>query len=245
MRPRLAIVLAAALSAACSSAEPTKAEPAANEEPPAKADPPPTPPGANADAPAATARTWTFDDDTAPTAGVTFTETAGQGTPAVWKVVARDDAPSPPNVLAIAETRNDKRTYNVALLDDTSYVDVDITVMVHAVTGALDQGGGPIWRVRDESNYYIARWNPLEKNLAFYVVLEGVRTTLLKAEADLDPAQWHELRIVHQGTRMQCFVDDEPMMNIEDASLRDAGKVGLWTKADAATLFDDLSVTVP
>lgn len=192
------------------------------------------------------AKTWTFDAEEGDTpAQFQLTETAGQGTPATWKLIEHPDAPSPPTVFGITETSNDKRTYNVALASETSYGDVDVSVMVRAVTGELDQGGGPIWRAKDADNYYIARWNPLEKNVRFYVVLDGHRTTLAKADLDLPKDAWHELRVVHTGEHLQCFVDDEPVMNIADASLREPGMIGLWTKADAATLFDDLSIAVP
>ncbi len=194
----------------------------------------------------ADAKTWTFDaEEGATPAGFRLTETGGAGTPATWKLVEDPEAPSPPMTFGITETRNGKATYNLALVEGTSYADVDISVMVHAGTGELDQGGGPIWRVEDADNYYIARWNPLEKNVAFYVVTAGVRETLLKAELDIAVDAWHELRVVATGTEMRCFVDDEPVMSFADARIKGPGMVGLWTKADAATRFDDLSVTTP
>ena len=123
--------------------------------------------------------------------------------------------------------------------------DVDISVMVKSGTGELDQGGGPIWRVTDENNYYIARWNPLENNARFYVVQGGVRSALAKVELDLPTDQWHSLRVVAEGNAMQLFIDDDPVLQATDETHKGAGGIGLWTKADAATLFDDLSVIAP
>ena len=255
--PRLPAICVAALQVtACSKASPdakdTKAEaktddaktdPEGDAEPDAKEAAAPANDAKKPDA--KNAKTWTFDEGDEPPGTFRLTETGGAGTPATWQIVEDPEAPSPPNAFGITETKNGKSTYNLALAEGTSYTDVDISVMVHPGTGELDQGGGPIWRVKDENNYYIARWNPLEKNVAFYVVIDGVRETLLKAELDIPVDAWHELRVVATGTEMRCFVDDEPVMSFADARLEDAGMIGLWTKADAATLFDDLYVTSP
>lgn len=212
--------------------------------PPAK--PAPAQPAAGAESKNG-ARTWTFDEDSvdAIPAGVRPAETGGVGTPATWAIVARDDAPSPPHAFGVTATQNTGHVYNVALWGDTAVADVDLQVMVHAVDGKQDQGGGVVWRAKDADNYYLARWNPIENNVRFYVVLAGHRSTLAKADVDLDPGRWHELRVVAQGKSLQCFLDDEPVMQIEDESLTGAGAIGLWTKADAATLFDDLSLAAP
>ena len=193
------------------------------------------------------ARTWTFDDAPtgAPAPGLRIGETASTGTPATWAVVARDDAPSPPNAFGITNTVNAGQTYNVALVEGTSVADFDATLMVRAVEGKEDQGGGFAFRATDADNYYIARWNPIENNVAFYVVQKAVRKALGKVPVEANPAEWHELRLVAQGPRFQLFLDDEPVQQIEDATITGPGMIGLWTKADAATLFDDLSLGEP
>ena len=73
----------------------------------------------------------------------------------------------------------------------------------------------------------------------------GVRTALGKVELEIDPDAWHSLRVVAEGSRMEMFIDDEPVLTVEDESIAEPGMIGLWTKADAATLFDDLSVVEP
>lgn len=210
---------------------------------PAKAEPAEPEPGATLPK----ARTWTFDDAApgqVPT-GFRITETGGVGTPATWEVVADETAPTQPHAFGITKTINGKPTYNLALVEGTRYADVDLTVMVKAGTGELDRGGGPVWRVQSESDYYIARWNPLENNARFYIVQSGVRTALGKVELELDPQAWHSLRVVAEGARMELFIDDEPVLTVNDSALAEPGMIGLWTKADAATLFDDLSVVQP
>ncbi len=193
------------------------------------------------------ARTWTFDDAKPGTVpeGFAPTETGGAGTPATWAVVEDPTAPTAPHAFGITKTTNTKATYNLALVEGTRYGDVDIQVMVKAGTGELDRGGGPVWRVKDEDNYYIARWNPLENNARFYIVQAGIRTALGKVELELDPTTWHSLRVVTEGAKMELFLDDKPVLRVENAELAAPGMIGLWTKADAATLFDDLSVAAP
>lgn len=214
---------------------PAEAEPKAEAAPVSKPALPPT---------AARAQTWTFDNDPVGKAasGFTLTETGPAGTPARWEIITDDTAPTPPRAFAIVESTNKKPTYNLALANDTRYLDVDISVAVKAGSGVLDQGGGPVWRVQDADNYYIARWNPLENNARFYVVVSGVRSALGKVELDLDASAWHTLRVVAEGKHMELFIDDEPVLAVDDDTHQKAGQVGLWTKADAATSFDDLSV---
>ncbi len=195
----------------------------------------------------ARARTWSFDDATPGQVppGFRISETGAAGSPARWEVRVDPSAPTSPHVFGIAATKNTKATYNLALIPGTRYDDVDLSVMVRADTGTLDQGGGPIWRVTDEHNYYIARWNPLEKNARFYVVEGGARSALGKVELELDPEAWHSLRVVAEGARMELFINDVPVLRVSDDTHSQAGMVGLWTKADAGTWFDDLSVVRP
>ena len=156
--------------------------------------------------------------------------------------MADSAAPSSPNAIAIAKVANSGRTYNLLIAQDTGYRDLEIEVMVKAGTGVEDQGGGPIWRVLDVDNYYIARWNPLEDNFRVYYVKDGRRRQIASANVKADPATWHEIEIEHQGYRIEASLDGDELIEVVDSTFADAGMVGLWTKADAATAFDDLEV---
>lgn len=173
---------------------------------------------------------WTFDGD-APAM------TTGDGT---WKAVPAPDAPSPPRVLA-QEASNDESVFNVALLDGTSRADLELDVKLKAIAGEYDQGGGLVWRAKDVNNYYIARFNPLEDNFRLYKVVDGVRTQLASAKADPTPG-WHAMRVTMKGDSIECLLDGKVRVSANDATFKDAGRFGLWTKADARTQFDDLSV---
>ena len=187
---------------------------------------------------------WSFEKDKAGFVpkGWKVAETRGQGTPAKWQVMEDDTAPSGSNVAAITGNENRGSTYNLLMAERTRYGDLNIRVKVKAVTGKQDQGGGPIWRAKDGNNYYVARWNPLEDNLRLYYVKDGRRIQLGSAEAKADPKLWHEIRIDHRRTKITVSFDGKKMIELEDSTFSEPGMVGLWTKADAATKFDDLTI---
>ena len=164
--------------------------------------------------------------------------TADVGT---WTVVADDTAPSKPNVLA-QSAEGPGAQFNIALATATSFKDLDLTVKMKAVAGKADQGGGPVWRARDAKNYYVCRWNPLEDNFRLYKVVDGKRTQLANADLKAE-AGWHTIRVTMKGDQIECYFDGKKVVEAKDDTFKDAGKVGLWTKADAATHFDDLTVS--
>ncbi len=187
---------------------------------------------------------WRFDEDpvgAVPT-GWSIRETNGGGALATWQVAADPTAPSPPNVLCLTRTSNSGHTYNLAIADGTRLEDLELSVRVGSDGGSEDQGGGPIWRCRDANNYYICRINPLEDNYRVYKVVEGRRTQLASAEVETEPGRWYTLRVTMIGDRITCELDGRPYLEVRDDTFSEAGRVGLWTKADAATGFDNLEV---
>ena len=158
-----------------------------------------------------------------------------------WKVAADDTAPSKPNVLA-QSAEGPSPQFNIALATATSFKDLDLSVKMKAVAGKTDQGGGPVWRARDAKNYYVCRWNPLEDNFRLYKVVDGKRTQLANADLKAD-AGWRTIRVTMKGDQIECTLDGKKVAEARDDTFKDAGKVGLWTKADAATHFDDLAVS--
>jgi hypothetical protein len=182
------------------------------------------------------ARSWKFDQERVGVISPTFTNDVGD-----WKVAADNDAPSKPNVLAQL-ARSSSPTFNIALAGDTNYKDVDVSVSMKAVAGNTDQGGGLVWRAKDVRNYYIARYNPLEDNYRVYKVQDGRRTELQSANVRKSPG-WHVLRITMVGDRIECYYDSRKYLDVKDTTFPGSGKIGLWTKADAQTHFDNLSVS--
>lgn len=145
------------------------------------------------------------------------------------------------NVVAQTAESTGAQPANLLLLDNVKAQEVDVAVKLHAVRGELDQGGGVVWRVRDARNYYLARWNPLDKSLRVHEVIDGERKQLASGEVRVEGA-WHELRVTMKGEQIRCSLDGRVNLSARDKSFSEAGRVGLWTHADAETEFDDLRV---
>lgn len=161
-----------------------------------------------------------------------------------WKVAADPTAPSKPNLLTLTTDEPDA-TLNVGLFDKTAYKDLDLRVAVRAIGGKEDQGGGLVWRAKDENNYYICRINPLENNFRVYKVVDGRRHQLQSTEFKAETGKWHLVRAVMVGDQVACYVDGKKYLAVKDDTFKDAGLIGLWTKADASSSFDDLAVYTP
>ena len=109
------------------------------------------------------------------------------------------------------------------------------------VSGKEDQAGGIIWRCQDADNYYIARANALEDNVTIYHTIKGRRTEKRRTEMKVASNQWHTLRVDFQGSHFTVTFDGKKAIDWDDSKFPDAGKVGVWTKADSVTVFDDFS----
>ena len=167
--------------------------------------------------------------------GWTATKT-GTGDPK-WTVEPDDTAPSKPNVLR----QSGLATYPVCIKDDTSLKDGFVEVKFKPISGKEDQAGGLIWRAKDANNYYIARANALEDNVTIYHTVNGRRTEKKRTSMKVASNQWHTLRVDFQGSHFTVTYDGKKAIDWDDETFKDAGKVGVWTKADSVTLFDDFS----
>jgi hypothetical protein len=177
-------------------------------------------------------RTWGFDDDAAGSSPRGFHPEVGR-----WTVAATDGG----NKVLAQTAKNPDETFNVILADDPRVRDVDLSVRMKAIAGEFDQGGGLVWRARDAKNYYIVRHNPIEDNFRVYKVVDGERTQL--GTADIPRSEgWHTVRAVMAGAHITCYYDGKKALDVEDSTFQDAGRVGLWSKADARSQFDDLTV---
>jgi 3-keto-disaccharide hydrolase len=185
----------------------------------------------------AASQSWNFDKD--PTGKIAPGWMNASGT---WWVVADATAPSKGNVLAQVSREHSGSYFNVAVADKPALTDVSISVRYRSVSGQEDQGGGPVWRYRDLKNYYIARENPLEGNYRVYKVVNGRRIQLGSADVKAPPGKWHEFKVTMAGDHIQCFLDGKKHLDVKDDTFNGPGKVGLWTKADAQTHFDNFSV---
>jgi hypothetical protein len=145
-------------------------------------------------------------------------------------------------VLAQTSPDGPNPLFNLCIAEETEYLDVQINAAIKPRDGELDQGGGLVWRYQDSNNYYVARFNPLEENYRVYKVVEGKRSQLGTAASDAATGKWHTMQIIHKGNHIQCYLNDKPYLDVTDDTFKEAGKIGLWTKADAQTSFDGLEV---
>jgi hypothetical protein len=182
-----------------------------------------------------------------PPAGFSFART-GRGEPGRWEVVAVDGAPSGRRVLAQTSTDATSGRFPLAVVEGFTARDVDLAVRFRPVSGKVDQAAGLVWRYRDADNYYIVRANALEDNVVLYKVENGKRTDLdvrgagrtYGAKAAVPGDAWTELRVIARGDLFTVYLAGRELFAVEDATFREAGRVGLWTKADSVTRFDDL-----
>lgn len=188
---------------------------------------------------------WNFDKDAVgkPPTGWKIASPSPIDGKSAWNVAADPSAPTPPNVLTLAVPEGADNGYNLAMVDKIVVMDVDLSVKLKANGGKADQGGGLVWRAKDDKNYYVCRINPLEGNYRVYKVVDGKRTQLQSADVKTESGKWYTLRAVMIANKITCYLDGKKLLEASDDTFKDAGSVGVWTKADAATSFDNLSAT--
>lgn len=193
----------------------------------------------------ASPRTWHFDDllPGALPRGFTVDARRGGGAPPGWGARPDVTAPSTPNMLSLHRMdHSGGDTFNLCWTDAVGFGDGTLAVRLRAMGGQEDQGGGLLWRARDRDNCYFARLNPLANNLRLYCVEGGNRTMLASAEVDVPTGSWNELRIDHRGSHITVSLDGKQLLEAHDDTFTGPGGIGMWTKADATTDFDDLRV---
>lgn len=165
------------------------------------------------------------------TCGVT-----GQGSPK-WTIESDASAPSKPNVLK----QSGSGAYPWCVKKDIAISDGFVEVKFKAIEGREDQAGGLMWRWTNSDNYYVARANALENNVSLYYTEAGQRITLKYVDAPIPRDQWHVLRVEFVGKRLKVSLNGNPCIELDDEHISVAGAVGIWTKADSVTAFDDFS----
>ena len=144
----------------------------------------------------------------------------------------------------LAQTSTDTTDYRfpVCVYDKLTAKDVTLSVRFKAVSGKVDQAAGLVARFQDKDNYYITRANALENNVRLYKVVGGSRKQFAETKTKVSSGEWHALKLAVKGKHFQVFFDDKLLFEADDDTFKDAGKVGLWTKADSVTYFDDLKI---
>lgn len=188
-------------------------------------------------------RQWTFDSSSPGILpGSYVIGTLFDGRPAgEWKILITDRARSASQVLAQVQPRGTDQTNKLLLLDGTTSTNIDLEVSYLAVAGKADLGGGLVWHAVDDRNYYLLRASLVEQKLRLYRVVKGVPQVVKQIDRPLPASGWHTLRVVQRGCEIKALYDDAILFRACDSTLAN-GRIGLLTKADAITYFDDLSL---
>jgi hypothetical protein len=201
---------------------------------------------------AAAAETLDFEKDQpgAPPRGFTIAKT-GPGSAARWEVREDAGAPSGARVLVQASDDATSARFPLAVYDEAAFSDGTIALRFKAISGEVDQAAGIVWRYRDPENYYLVRANALEHNVVLYKVEKGKRTDLdavgsglfaYGKRAPVESGAWQELRVEVKGDLFRVSLDGAHLFDVQDETFAGIGKVGLWTKADSVTAFDDFAI---
>lgn len=168
-----------------------------------------------------------------------------------WEVRKDETAPSQPNVLAQTSSDRTAGRFPLAIYEKANFKDGEISVKFKPVSGSVDQAAGMVWRYRDPDNYYIVRANALEDNVVLYKVEGGQRISLAPrgtpsrtygVKHKVPKQTWSTLKVSFSGNQFVVFFGGQKIMEVEDSTFPGAGKVGLWTKADSVTHFDDFEI---
>jgi hypothetical protein len=154
-----------------------------------------------------------------------------------WSVEADASAPSAPNVLKQSGTGD----FPWCVKRGVSITDGFVEVKFKPVSGRDDQAGGVVWRWKDGNNYYVARANALENNISLYYTENGRRITIKYIDAPVPANKWHTLRVAFQANKISVLLDGKRYIQVDDTRIAGAGAVGVWTKADSVTMFDDFT----
>ena len=168
----------------------------------------------------------------------------GRGKPK-WTV--EEDATAPSKSKVVKQSGN--ATYPLLLKNGSSLKDGFVEVQFKAISGSEDRAAGIVWRAKDASNYYVVRANALEDNVVLYKTVDGRRLELdivgrkggYGVKEPVPAGKWHTLRVEFAGSRFKVAFNGKAIFEVDDGTFTDAGQIGLWTKADSVTVFDNIT----
>lgn len=193
----------------------------------------------------AAAKTWNFDRDPVNQLPPGFlSERTGRGMRGNWYVTADATAPSKPNVLTQKSEDTTDYRFPVAIVGDSKYQDLKLSVRFKILSGNADQSAGLVFRYRNVDNYYLLRASAADKENQFrlYHIVEGRRTPVAGINLRIPRNEWRSMAVEVKDHQFRCYFDNQLQFETQDKTITVAGKIGVWTKADAVACFDDLTV---
>lgn len=177
---------------------------------------------------------------TLPVETLDFDKTAIDGWTTVAGKWAVEDMPGAPSGSKVLVQRAVKNQFNVILTPLGPYSDIDVSMKFKPISGKEDASGGIVFRF-SQGRYYVVRANALEDNVRLYFY-DRDRRQIATSNVKAPPlGEWHTLRVVAVEDRMQAWLNGQLCLEHRDTRLK-SGRVGLWTKADSVTAFDDLTI---
>src|SRR5262245_49724280 len=180
---------------------------------------------------------------------------SGKGKPGEWKVVMDELPPLLPPlspgvashskqaVLAqLSQDPTDER-FPILIYQDEMYADFRLTTRFKTVSGKVEQMAGVVFRLQNETNFYVLRASSIGNNFRFYKVVNGQRGTIIGPETPIPKDTWHELAVECKGNQISCLLDGKPVIPTLTDSTFSSGKIGFWTKSDSVSYFSDTKIT--
>ena len=167
----------------------------------------------------------------------------GKGRSGEWTVVTDDTSFAG---RAIEQSSKDQTDYRfpLAIFEPVVAKNIDVSVKFKPVAGRIDQAGGIAIRILDADNYYVVRANALEDNVRFYRVVRGRREQIGGMDTKVASDEWHALGLKANGEKFTIEFDGKTLFSTSDKTFTGAGKIGLWTKSDSITRFDQIAIDV-
>jgi hypothetical protein len=127
--------------------------------------------------------------------------------------------------------------------DIEDFRDGEISLRFKLVSGQLDQCAGILFNLKPNGDYLTVRFNGKEDNVVLWTFNKGKRSFVKKGTENVPLAmnQWNSLKVRVSGTSMQAYLNDKLLLEYALAEPA-AGKVGVWSKTDSVSYFDDFTV---
>ena len=168
----------------------------------------------------------------------------GLGKESAWQIKSEPSALSGTKVLAQTSYDQIDNRFPILVYNDVTAKNVRVAVQFKTLSGKIDQAAGIIFRFQDPDHFYVVRANALEDTMQLYRVVEGMHHVVTSKNIHVESGKWHSLDVMIDDVHVTVFFDGQQLFDVRDETFPTAGKIGLLTKSDGVTLFDDLQVTV-
>ena len=121
--------------------------------------------------------------------------------------------------------------------------DGEMSMRFQIIDGQLDQCAGILFNLKPNGDYLTVRFNGKEDNLVLWTFNKGKRSFVKRGSEDmpLPLKQWESMRVVIKGTKLEGYLNGKLLLEYTLAEPV-SGKVGVWSKTDSVSYFDEFTV---